>query len=157
MSGNHSLGRLLHLLTAGIGTSRTSGEVRVGSAKRGNSRHCQRPSTKPIYEYAPLGCLCGRPGYSLAPFPPNWRQGERRFPPPWSVDDPDAKLGQDCFIVRDANRRAIAYLPDGGAVVRYRGPQRTHRMSAFEGPSDCHHRVTGHPVSHQPYAWHFGN
>jgi hypothetical protein len=26
-----------------------------------------------------------------------------RFPPPWSVDDPDTKLGQDCFIVRDAN------------------------------------------------------
>lgn len=27
----------------------------------------------------------------------------RRFPPPWSVDDADMKLGQDCFIVRDAN------------------------------------------------------
>jgi hypothetical protein len=27
----------------------------------------------------------------------------RRFPPPWSVDDPDMKLGQDCFIVRDAS------------------------------------------------------
>jgi hypothetical protein len=26
-----------------------------------------------------------------------------RFAPPWSVDDPDTKLGQDCFIVRDAN------------------------------------------------------
>jgi hypothetical protein len=25
----------------------------------------------------------------------------RRFPPPWSVDDPDVKLGQACFIVRD--------------------------------------------------------
>ncbi len=25
----------------------------------------------------------------------------RRFPPPWSVDDPDVKLGQDCFIVRE--------------------------------------------------------
>ncbi len=28
---------------------------------------------------------------------------ERRFPPPWSVDDPDLKLGQDCYIVRDVN------------------------------------------------------
>jgi len=28
---------------------------------------------------------------------------QRRFPPPWSVDDPDMKLGQDCYIVRDAN------------------------------------------------------
>ena len=27
----------------------------------------------------------------------------RRFPPPWSVDDPDVKLGHDCYIVRDAN------------------------------------------------------
>jgi hypothetical protein len=24
-----------------------------------------------------------------------------RFPPPWSVDDPDMTLGQPCFIVRD--------------------------------------------------------
>ena len=35
---------------------------------------------------------------------------ERRFPPPWSVDDPDLKLGQDCFIVRDANGQALAYV-----------------------------------------------
>jgi hypothetical protein len=34
----------------------------------------------------------------------------RRFPPPWSVDDPDIKLGQDCFIVRDANGQAPAYV-----------------------------------------------
>jgi hypothetical protein len=33
---------------------------------------------------------------------------QRRFPPPWSVDDPDSKLGQDCFIVRDAKRQALA-------------------------------------------------
>ena len=31
---------------------------------------------------------------------------ERRFPPPWSVDDPDKKLGQDCYVVRDANGHA---------------------------------------------------
>jgi hypothetical protein len=34
----------------------------------------------------------------------------RRFPPPLSVDDPDTKLGQDCFIVRDANGPALAYV-----------------------------------------------
>ena len=34
----------------------------------------------------------------------------RRFPPPWAVDDPDTKLGQDCFIVRDANSHALAYV-----------------------------------------------
>ncbi len=28
------------------------------------------------------------------------KPSSRRFPPPWSVDDPDMKLGQDCFIVR---------------------------------------------------------
>ncbi len=33
----------------------------------------------------------------------------RRYPNPWSVDDPDMKLGQDCFIVRDANGQALAY------------------------------------------------
>jgi hypothetical protein len=34
----------------------------------------------------------------------------RRFPPPWSVDDPDTRLGQDCYIVRDANDHALAYV-----------------------------------------------
>jgi hypothetical protein len=29
----------------------------------------------------------------------------RRFPPPWSVEGTDA-----CFIVRDANGQALAYL-----------------------------------------------
>jgi hypothetical protein len=33
-----------------------------------------------------------------------------RFPLPWSVDDPDMKLGQDCFIVRDADGHALAYV-----------------------------------------------
>jgi hypothetical protein len=32
------------------------------------------------------------------------------FPPPWSVDDPDKKLGQDCYIVRDADGHALAYV-----------------------------------------------
>jgi len=27
---------------------------------------------------------------------------------PWSVDDPDMKLGQDCDIVRDTDGRALA-------------------------------------------------
>jgi hypothetical protein len=30
---------------------------------------------------------------------------QRRFPPPWSADETDA-----CFIVRDANRQALAYV-----------------------------------------------
>jgi hypothetical protein len=32
----------------------------------------------------------------------------RRFPPPWSVDNPDKKLGQDCYVDRDANGHALA-------------------------------------------------
>src|SRR6185369_14778297 len=35
---------------------------------------------------------------------------QRRFPPPWSVDDPDTKLGQDCYIVRDGNGHPLAYV-----------------------------------------------
>ena len=34
---------------------------------------------------------------------------ERRFPPPWSVDEADSKLDRRCFIVRDANGQALAY------------------------------------------------
>jgi hypothetical protein len=34
----------------------------------------------------------------------------RRFPPPWSVDDPDPKLGHDCCIVRDADGHPLAYV-----------------------------------------------
>jgi hypothetical protein len=33
------------------------------------------------------------------------RQPERRFPPPQSVEETDA-----CFIVRDANGQALAYV-----------------------------------------------
>ena len=32
------------------------------------------------------------------------------FPPPWSVDAPDPKLDQPCFIIRDANGQALAYV-----------------------------------------------
>jgi hypothetical protein len=34
----------------------------------------------------------------------------RRFPPPWSVDEADSKLDRWCFIVRDANGQALAYV-----------------------------------------------
>jgi hypothetical protein len=34
----------------------------------------------------------------------------RRFPPPWSVEDPDPKLERQCFIVRDADGHALAYV-----------------------------------------------
>ena len=34
----------------------------------------------------------------------------RRFPPPWSVDEADPALDRRCFIVRDANGQALAYV-----------------------------------------------
>jgi hypothetical protein len=35
---------------------------------------------------------------------------DRRFAPPWSVDDPDPQLDRQCFIVRDANGHTLAYV-----------------------------------------------
>jgi hypothetical protein len=35
---------------------------------------------------------------------------ERRFPPPWSVDEADPELDRRCFIVRDADGQALAYV-----------------------------------------------
>jgi len=35
---------------------------------------------------------------------------ERRFPPLWTVDEADPKLDRRCFIVRDANGKALAYV-----------------------------------------------
>jgi hypothetical protein len=40
---------------------------------------------------------------------------ERRFPPPWSIDESEA-----CFIVRDGDKQALAY-------VYYENEQRRHR------------------------------
>jgi hypothetical protein len=42
----------------------------------------------------------------------DWSCGvpQRRFPPPWSVDEADSKLDRRSFIVRDANRQALAYV-----------------------------------------------
>jgi hypothetical protein len=37
----------------------------------------------------------------------------RRFPPPWSVDEQEA-----CFIVRDANGQALAYVYFEGELDR---------------------------------------
>jgi hypothetical protein len=39
------------------------------------------------------------------------------FPRPWSVDDPDTKLGQDCFIVRDGNGQALDQRLEGAGIA----------------------------------------
>jgi hypothetical protein len=33
----------------------------------------------------------------------------RRFPPPWSVEEPE-NIDRRCFVVRDANGYALAYV-----------------------------------------------
>jgi hypothetical protein len=35
---------------------------------------------------------------------------DRRFPPPWSVEDPDMKHGQDYYIVHDATGHTMITL-----------------------------------------------
>jgi hypothetical protein len=47
------------------------------------------------------------------------QMSSRRFPPPWSVEETDA-----CFIVRDTNRQALAYVyfrgnPAGRAAAKF--------------------------------------
>ena len=43
---------------------------------------------------------------------------EHRFPPPWSVDEADPELDRRCFIVRDANGQALAYVYFEGELDR---------------------------------------
>ena len=43
---------------------------------------------------------------------------QRRFPPPWSVEEPDPKLARQwCYIVRDANGHALAYVYFKGEAI----------------------------------------
>jgi hypothetical protein len=35
---------------------------------------------------------------------------EHRLPPPWSVDEADPEQDRRCFIVRDADGQALAYV-----------------------------------------------
>jgi hypothetical protein len=42
----------------------------------------------------------------------------RHFPPLWTVEEPDPKLDRRCFIVRDANGQALAYVYFEGELGR---------------------------------------
>jgi hypothetical protein len=42
----------------------------------------------------------------------------RRFPPPWSVDEADPETDRRCFIVRDADGQALAYVFFEGQLDR---------------------------------------
>ena len=50
----------------------------------------------------------------------------RRFPPPWIVEETDA-----CFIVRDANGQALAYLYFEDEPQRQLSTKRLSRDEAF--------------------------
>jgi hypothetical protein len=54
---------------------------------------------------------------------------DRRFPPPWSVEEPD-KLDRRCFIVRDANGQALAYVYFEGELGRRAAAQLLTRDEA---------------------------
>ncbi len=58
----------------------------------------------------------------------------RRFPPPWSVDDPDTKLGQDCYIVRDADGHALAYVFEPGVRHLFAARRNHVRSWGMSGP-----------------------
>jgi putative heme degradation protein len=54
----------------------------------------------------------------------------RRFPPPWSVEETDPKLNRRCFIIRDSNGQALAYIyfkgeSGGRAAAKLLHPRRS--------------------------------
>jgi len=49
---------------------------------------------------------------------------QRRFPPPWSVEEPDPELDRRCLIVRDANGQAL-----GARAVGTRRPSCSPRTT----------------------------
>jgi hypothetical protein len=61
---------------------------------------------------------------------------QRRFPPPWSVEETDA-----CFIVRDANGQALAYV--------YFEEEPGRRSAAH--PNDHHDALTSYRVGGIPW------
>jgi HEPN domain-containing protein len=67
----------------------------------------------------------------------------RRFPPPWSVDEADPALDRRCFIVRDANGQALAYVYFEGELDRRSAAQLLSRDEA--------RRVANH-IAKRPFA-----
>ena len=62
----------------------------------------------------------------------------RRFPPPWSVDEPDSKLDRRSFIVRDANGQALAYVYFEEESGRRSAAKLAERRVRMAFPSSSH-------------------
>jgi hypothetical protein len=79
---------------------------------------------------------------------------ERRFPPPWSVEETEV-----CFIVSDKNRQALAYVyfeeePGRRAAAHLLTRDEARRIAANiakPGAADTH-RLTG-PRSRRGVGW----
>jgi hypothetical protein len=67
----------------------------------------------------------------------------RRFPPPWDIEDKN----DACFIVRDADGQALAYVYYENEPVRRNRRQSSHgrRGAAHRGE---HRQVAGRVYSH---------
>ena len=61
-----------------------------------------------------LAAVSTHPGAFMTDYdnyvPPGEFSCRTDFPPPWSVDEADPALDRRCFIVRDANGQALAYV-----------------------------------------------
>jgi hypothetical protein len=58
-----------------------------------------------------------------------------RFPPPWSVEEPDPKMDRQCFIVPDAYGQGLAYVyfegePGRRAATRLMTRDEARRIAA---------------------------
>ncbi len=80
-------------------------------------------------------------------------EGSRRCPPPRSVDDPDMKLSQDCFIVHDANGQALAcvYFEDEPGRRRSFSPATTPSLRlpmrvTMHGHGECLVKINVHKI-----------
>ena len=67
----------------------------------------------------------------------------RRLPPPWSVDEQDMKLGQDCYVVRKPTNRRSRLSLRGGELDRVSTGERSgkEREPVTKVCSNSDHRV----------------
>ena len=73
---------------------------------------------------------------------------EHRFPPPCSFEEPDLKLDRPCYIIRDANGQALAY------VYFEKEPRRRFRRELLTlDKGAAHRRGAGAPAGCAQPGW----